>query len=303
MIIPPYLEKGDTIGLVCPAGYMSAEKAAACINTLDEWGYRVITGKTLEGNSSTYFSGTDEERLADLQQMLDDPGINAILCGRGGYGTGRIVDLLDFKKFRKHPKWIIGFSDITILHSHINRNYKIATLHAPMAGAFNDEGYKNEFVSSMRHALEGRRTQYHCDPHVFNRPGKASGRLTGGNLAILAHLTGTRSDVPTRGKILFLEDIGEYLYSTDRMLYQLKRSGKFDNLAGLVVGGFTDAKDTPRPFGKSAYESIRDLVKEYDYPVCYGFPVSHATENYALKTGARYKLTIEDELVELKESL
>jgi muramoyltetrapeptide carboxypeptidase len=300
-IAPPYLEKGDKIGIVCPAGYMDMQRVVTCIETLKNWGYQVQTGRTVGNASPTYFSGTDEERLADLQEMLDDDSIHAILCGRGGYGTGRIIDALNFKEFRKRPKWIIGFSDITILHSHINRNYRIATLHAPMAGAFNEEGFMNEFVLSLRNALEGRPAEYRCAPHFLNRIGKASGELTGGNLSILAHLTGTRSDIKTNGKILFLEDVGEYLYNTDRMLYQLKRSGKLDKLGGLIIGGFTDMKDTTRPFGKNAYEMIHDIVKEYDYPVCFGFPVSHAPDNYALKTGMKYKLRITGDTVVLAE--
>jgi len=290
--LPPYLKKGDTIGIVCPAGYMPEEKVQTCIHTLQDWGYRVKTGKTVGGNSMTYFSGTDEERLADLQQMLDDDEIRAVLCGRGGYGTGRIIDLLNFKKFRKHPKWIAGYSDITVLHAHLYANYSISSLHAPMAAAFNDEGYKNEFVLSLKDALEGKKTRYTCAAEEDNRRGKAVGELVGGNLALLAHLTGTGSDFKTRGRILFIEDVGEYSYNIDRMLYQLKRSGKLSKLAALIIGGFTDMKDTERPFGKPVQEILRDITQGYDYPVCFGFPVSHTDRNYALKIGVRYKLKV-----------
>lgn len=299
---PPYLQPGDTIGIVCPAGFMNMEKAAECIRVLqEEWGYKVKIGKTLGGESQTYFSGTDDERLEDLQQMLDDPEVNAILCGRGGYGMGRIIDRIDFKRFRKNPKWIIGFSDITILHSHLYSNYYISSLHAPMAAAFNDAGYINRFVQSLKSALEGTWARYTCDPHPFNRPGEAIGELVGGNLALLAHAVGTDSDIKTRGRILFIEDVGEYVYNVDRMLHQLKRSGKLKNLAGLIIGGFTDMKDTERPFGKEVYEVIRDLVVGYDYPVCFGFPVSHDKENYALKVGVGYKLKITKSRVLLEE--
>lgn len=299
---PPYLSKGDTIGIVCPAGYMPAEKLAECVRVLtEEWGYQVKLGQTVGGDSATYFSGTDEERLADLQAMLDDPDIKAILCGRGGYGTSRIIDQLSFKAFVEQPKWIIGFSDITVLHCHIYRNYYISSLHAPMGSAFNDAGYINRYVQSLRQALEGQWARYVIDPHEMNRTGEAIGELVGGNLALLAHLTGSDSEIKTKGRILFIEDVGEYLYNIDRMWVQLKRAGKLDKLAGLIVGGFTDMKDTERPFGKEVYEIIMDAVKEYDYPVCFNFPVSHGKENLALKIGAGYKLKVTKARVLLEE--
>ncbi len=290
--IPPYLHPGDTIGIVCPAGFMDTAKVQTCISTLQAWGYKVKVGETVGGNSPTYFSGTDEERLADFQQMLDDDEVNAVLCGRGGYGMGRIIDKIDFKKFKRQPKWVVGYSDITVLHAHLYSNYYISSLHAPMAAAFNDEGFKNEYVLSLKKALEGRKIKYTCPAHEFNRKGEAVGELVGGNLALLAHLTGTGSDIKTRGRILFIEDVGECSYNIDRMLHQLKRSGKLSRLAGLIVGGFTDMKDTERPFGKPVHEIIRDIIKEYDYPVCFDFPVSHTDRNYALKVGVGYKLKV-----------
>lgn len=298
---PPYLQAGNTIGIVCPAGYMSAEKARTCVETLQQWGYKVKLGKTLGSDSATYFSGTDEERLNDFQQMMDDDEVQAVLCGRGGYGTGRIIEQINFKKFKKNPKWIIGYSDITILHSHLFTNYYISSLHAPMAAAFNDGGSENEYVLSLKNALEGKKLKYQCVPHDFNKKGEAIGELVGGNLALLAHLVGTESDIKTKGKILFMEDIGEQLYNIDRMLYQLKRSGKLSKLAGLIIGGFTDCKDTDRPFGQSVYEIIRDIIREYNYPVCYDFPVSHSAENYALKIGVGYKLKVGKAKVILEE--
>jgi muramoyltetrapeptide carboxypeptidase len=299
--LPPYLQKGDTIGLICPAGFMSMEKVQTCINTLGEWGYQVKLGKTVGGDSTTYFSGTDEERLADFQQLLDDDEVRAVLCARGGYGMGRIIDQIDFKKFSKQPKWIVGYSDITVLHAHLYSNYYISSLHAPMAGAFNDEGYKNEYVLSLKNALEGKKAKYSCPVHGFNKRGEAIGELVGGNLSLLAHLVGSDSDIKTKGRILFIEDIGEYTYNIDRMLYQLKRSGKLSKLAGLIIGGFTDMKDTERPFGKTVYEVIREVVRDYNYPVCFGFPVSHSDENYALKVGVGYKLKIGKSKVTLEE--
>jgi len=280
---------------------MPVEKASECIRVLnEEWGFRTKVGKTL-GNEFNYFSGTDDERLSDFQQMLDDDEVKAILCARGGYGLSRIIDKIDFKKFKKQPKWIIGYSDITILHSHLYSNYYISSIHAPMAAAFNDSEYKGPFVQSLRHAVEGKKLKYSCEPHEFNKKGEGIGELVGGNLTLLAHLLGTDSDIKTRGRILFLEDVGEYLYNIDRMMYQLKRSGKLSKLAGLIVGGFTDNKDTERPFGQTAYEIIHDVVKEYNYPVCYGFPVSHSKENYALKIGVGYKLEVRKSRVLLEE--
>ncbi len=298
---PPYLKKGDTIGITCPAGYMEKEKAQTCIATLQSWGYDVMVGKTLGSNSNNYFSGTDEERLNELQAMLDDKTINAILCGRGGYGVGRIIDQLDFTKFKRNPKWIIGFSDITVLHSHLNSNLKIASLHAPMASAFNNDGFKNEYVLSLQKALIGKKAKYQSPINLLNKTGTASGELVGGNLTLLADLIGTPSDFYTKNKILFIEDIGEYIYNIDRMFYQLKRSGKLDKLAGLIIGGFSDMKDTTRPFGKTVYEVINDIIAEYNYPVCYNFPVSHEKENYALKVGGTYKLIVTNKKVSLTE--
>ncbi len=297
--IPPYLKKGDTIGITCPAGYMAAEKAQACIKTLQSWGFGVMVGKTLGSKSKNYFSGTDEERMNEMQAMLDDENINAILCGRGGYGVGRIFDGLDFTKFKKKPKWIIGFSDVTILHAHLYTKIKVASLHAPMASAF-IEG-ENEFIQSLHKAIIGKKARYSCAPHPFNKTGTVTAQLVGGNLSLLTHIIGTPSNISTKNKILFIEDIGEQIYHIDRMLYQLKRSGKLENLAGLIVGGFTDMEDTERPFGKKLHEIIRDIVAAYNFPVCFNFPVSHSKENYALKIGVPYRLKISKTKTQLTE--
>ncbi len=298
---PAFLKSGDTIGIVCPAGYMALEKVETCIKTLAEWGFNVKVGSTVGSNSTTYFSGTDEERLSDLQTMMDDDTVNAVLFGRGGYGMGRIIDKIDFKKFRKHPKWMIGYSDITVLHSHLFTNYYISSIHAPMAAAFNDEGFKNEFVLSLKNVLMGKKIKYVCSTHANNKMGKSNGELIGGNLSLLAHLIGTGSDLKTKGKILFIEDVGEQNYNVDRMMHQLKRSGKLSKLAGLIIGGFTDMQDTERPFGQNVYEIIKDIIKDYDYPVCFDFPVSHSERNYALKIGVKYKLKVGKSKVILEE--
>ena len=299
-IIPPYLQPGDTIGMVCPSGFMPKEKMQTCIDTLINWGYRILPGKTL-GSQYNYFSGTDKERTDDLQSMMDNKKVKAIFCARGGYGLGRIIDDLDFKKFKKHPKWIIGFSDITVLESHLFAQYKIASLHAPMAAAFNDGGFENKYVQSLREAIMGRKANYNVDGHTLNRAGNCKGKLVGGNLSLLANLTGTPSEINMKNKILFIEDVGEYIYNVDRMLYQLKRSGKLAHLRGLIIGRFSDMKDTTVPFGEDTFSAINDIIKEYDYPVCYNFPVSHDEENYALKIGVDYKLNVSKTMVELAE--
>jgi muramoyltetrapeptide carboxypeptidase len=298
--IPPYLQPGDQIGMVCPAGYMPTEKYQKCIETLTDWGFKVKMGKTL-GHQFNYFSGTDQERISDLQNMMDDKNIKAILCARGGYGTGRIIDNLDFTQFLKHPKWIIGFSDITVFHSHLFSQYKIASLHAPMAAAFNEGPFNNPFIQSLNDALVGRKANYTTEANSYNQLGKVRGTLVGGNLSLLAHLIGTPSDIDTKNKILFIEDVGEYIYNVDRMMYQLKRSGKLEHLKGLVIGHFSDMKDTTIPFGQSTEEAIKAIVKNYVYPVCFDFPVSHDTENYALKVGMEYELNVDQNLVTLKE--
>jgi muramoyltetrapeptide carboxypeptidase len=233
--------------------------------------------------------------------MMEDSNIKAILCARGGYGMSRIIDQINFKRFKKRPKWIIGFSDITVLHAHLYSNYKIASLHAPMAAAFNEGEFNNPFIASLRDAIEGKPADYESKGHHFNKTGKAKGILLGGNLSLLAHVVGTPSDMNTKNCILFIEDVGEYLYNVDRLLIQLKRAGKLDKLAGLIIGGFTDSKDTERPFGKEVYEIVYDQLKEFDYPICFGFPVSHSKENYALKIGVEYELNVSLNLIRLFE--
>jgi muramoyltetrapeptide carboxypeptidase len=280
---------------------MYADKAQTCIETLQQWGYQVMVGKTLGSDSTNYFSGTDQERSDELQAMLDDPNINAILFGRGGYGMGRILPMLNFKKFKKHPKWLIGFSDITVMHTHLFSNLKIASLHAPMAAAFNNGGDSNEYIGSLKKALKGIKMNYSAASHPFNKFGSATGKLIGGNLSLLAHLIGTPSDYNTKNCILFIEDIGEYLYNADRMLRQLKGAGKIDKVSGIILGGFTDMKDTDRPFGKSMDEILQEITADLNIPVCFHFPVSHDTDNVALKIGVECNLIVGAKKVTLKE--
>jgi muramoyltetrapeptide carboxypeptidase len=278
---------------------MPKQKAEACIAVLKQWGYTVTKGKTLGGKSKNYFSGTPEERLNDLQAQLDDPQIKAILCGRGGYGTTHLIDKIDWKKFKKNPKWIIGFSDITILHNYVQGQLGIATIHGPMANAFNEGDGINRYTLSLKDTLEGKPTQYTCSANQLNRRGKTKAPVVGGNLSLLAHAVGTNAELNTDGKILFIEDISEQLYNIERMLLQLIRSGKLKKLKGLIVGGFTQNKDTERPFGKDVHQLIHDLIQEYKFPVCYDFPVGHEKENIALAIGTTYKLEVEEDLTTL----
>ncbi len=301
-IVPPYLQPGDVIGIVCPSGYMPYENMETCLEVLQKWGFRIKKGKTL-GSRFNYFSGTDEERLADLQAMMNDTEIAAILCARGGYGLSRIIDDIRFDTFIQHPKWIIGYSDITILHSHLFQVYNTASLHSPMAGAFNEEGDKNEFIQSLRKAMLGDTSSYYCEANILNIHGNGKGKLIGGNLALLAHLTGSKSSMETKGNILFIEDTGEYIYNIDRMIIQLQRAGMLDDLRGLIVGSFTDMKDTVIPFGESVYESVYEKVKGYSYPVCFGFPVGHSTQNYPLKHGVIHTLEVSEKGSILKEEV
>jgi len=299
--LPPNLKKGDSIGMLCPAGFMSLKNANTCIQTLTKWGFKVFVGKTLGGKQKNYFAGTDDERLADFQQMLDDENIKAIFCARGGYGVSRIIDTLNFSKFKKNPKWIIGYSDITVLHAHINSQLKIASLHAPMAAAFNNNGFKNNYTLSIKKAITGYLGKYTCATHAFNKQGEATAELIGGNLVLIAHLIGSKSAYKTTNKILFIEDVGEYLYNIDRMFVQLKRAGVLDKLKGLIIGKFSDLKDTTAPFGLDVYTIIQHHVKEYHYPICFDFPVGHVTENVALKVGGIYTLKIDKKKTMLME--
>jgi len=301
-IIPPYLKPGDTIGMICPSGCMPLEKMQKCIDTLQTWGFKVKQGTTL-GTQCNYFSGTDEERLLDLQLMLNDADVKAIMCARGGYGLSRIIDAINFEKFIQQPKWIIGYSDITLLHTHIYSNFNIASLHAPMAAAFNEIEESEDYINSIYKSLIGIHQSYTITSTDLNRNGIGEGELVGGNLSILAHIIGSNSDFNANNKILFIEDLGEYKYNIDRMLMQLKRAGKLDGLAGLIVGSFSEMKDTAIPFGQEISDLIFDKVKEYNYPVCFDFPVGHVKENYALKIGVKHRLTVTDGEVILKETV
>jgi muramoyltetrapeptide carboxypeptidase len=295
-MIPLYLKKGDSIGICSAAGFINVADCADAINTMQAWGYKIKIGTNI-GKKYFGFGGTDEERLQDLQNMLDDESLQAIMIARGGYGIVRIIDKLNFKKFSKKPKWIIGFSDATVLHSHIHKNFGIATLHSKMCNSFVNplfaEQIQIETIYSIKRCLSGEKMVYNFASNANNKIGNARGVLVGGNLKTLETLSGSVSDINTNNKILFVEDTGEYLYSIDRMFYNLKRSGKLNKLAALIVGGFKFRKDdVGEEFGKSLEEIVLEKVKEFNYPVCFDFPVGHQKNNVALKCGVTHSLKI-----------
>jgi muramoyltetrapeptide carboxypeptidase len=306
--IPPYLKKGDIVGITCPAGFILLEDIQPAVKKLTEWSFETIIGNTV-GKKDFTFGGTDEERLADFQQMLDNKKIKAILCARGGYGGVRIIDQLDFKQFALHPKWIIGFSDITILHNHLNRNFGIATLHSKMCNSFPTdwnlaEPIQKETIESIQKCLTGGKMDYSVIPNSKNKTGTATGVLVGGNLKTLESLAGTKSDLLTKHKILFVEDTGEYLYSIDRMFWNLKRSGKLAQLQGLVIGGFKIKQDdVGEEFGRTLEEIVLEKVSAYNYPVCFDFPVGHQKNNFALKCGVTHQLSVQLNDCTLKEMI
>ena len=298
MITPPYLKRGDKIAIVATARKVTPSEMDVAINTFRSWGLQVITGPHLFGEKDQY-SGTDEERASDLQMMLDDNEVKAILCARGGYGTVRIVDQLNFSVFEQHPKWIVGYSDITVLHSHVNIQFGIETLHAIMPINFSDEGTEAS-IESLRKALFGEVLEYNMAAHPMNKEGNVSGVLTGGNLSILYSLIGSPSDIQTENKILFIEDLDEYLYHIDRIMMNLKRSGKLSGIKGLVVGGLTKMNDNTIPFGKNAEQVISEYSKESGIPVCFNFPAGHIPDNRALIMGREVDLNIDQNGVSLQ---
>ncbi|QQX77554.1 MULTISPECIES: LD-carboxypeptidase [Aequorivita] len=289
MITPSKLQIGDCIGIVSTARKISKEELKPALQLLEKWGLQYVMGKTI-GAEENQFAGHDDLRAEDFQKMMDDPKIKAIWCAKGGYGTVRILDKLDFSTLKKSPKWVIGYSDVTALHSHIH-NLGIETLHAQILQ--NLENKSEETSASIKNILFGNPYKIDIESTAkLNRPGKAEGILVGGNLSLLYSLCGSNSALKTEGKILFIEDLDEYLYHVDRMMMNLKRNGMLQNLAGLIVGGMTDMHDSKIPFGKNAEEIVYDAVSEYNYPVCFNFPAGHIDDNRALILGRKIELDI-----------
>ncbi len=290
MIRPPSLKKGDKIAIVAPARSITFEEVHPVIRYFQRQGLEVVLGSHIFSQHHQ-FAGTDDQRRKDLQMMLDDPAIRAIIAARGGYGTVRLIDKLDFSGFCRSPKWIAGYSDITVLHAHIHQHFGIETLHATMPKNI-ERDVPDDSVQTMMNAMYGYRISYGYRATPLSREGVCEGILTGGNLSILANLSGTPSAVDTAGKILFIEDLDEYLYHIDRMMMNLKRCGKLGKLSGLIVGGMNGMNDNAIPFGHSANEIIYEAVKDYTYPVCFDFPAGHLPRNLALVLGRKARLSV-----------
>ena len=289
IIRPSDLKKGDQIGIISTARKISKKELEFAKNTLEDWGLKVVFGNNLF-QEYNQFAGTDVQRSADLQQMIDNPDIKAIICARGGYGTVRILDLIDFSDLKANPKWIAGYSDVTALHSTLH-NLNITSLHSTMPINFSDNTKTS--LESLKQTLFGNLMSYNFPRHDLNRIGHTKGRVVGGNLSIIYSLLGSNTDINTDGKILFLEDLDEYLYHVDRMIMNLKRNGKLSKLAGLLVGEMNSMNDNSIPFGKSAIEIIAESVSEYDYPVAFNFPAGHINNNNTIILGQTASLTID----------
>ena len=290
MITPPYLQKGDTVAIVSTARKNIEDNLKPTINLLENWGLKVKIGKTI-GLDHFQLAGTDEQRASDFQEQLDDPSIKAIWCVRGGYGTVRMIDMLDFTRFKQSPKWIVGFSDVTVLHSQLNRmGYE--SLHAIMPVSV--PRATNEAIYSFCKALFGEHLEYTLTCDAINHKGKAKGELVGGNLSILYSLLGSESAIDCKDKILFIEDLDEYLYHIDRMLMNLKRNGCLSSLKGIVVGAMTKMNDNDIPWGKNALEIIEDITKDLKIPVIYNFPAGHIQDNRALIFGRQVTMEVND---------
>jgi len=297
MIIPEKLKIGDKIGIISTARKITIEELSPAIKTLESWGLKVVLGANLF-QEDDQFSGTVEQRTADLQSMIDDNSIKAIFCAKGGYGTVQIIDAINFTNLKKNSKWIIGYSDVTVLHSHLN-NLGIASLHATMP--INFESNTKESLSSLKNSLFGNLNSIECKAHPLNKFGKIEGDIVGGNLSILYSLLGSQSNIDTRDKILFIEDLDEYLYHIDRMMMNLKRNGMLGKLKGLIVGGMNDMNDNSIPFGETAEQIILEYTKDYDFPICFGFPAGHLSDNRCVRLGLHSVLEISKNGVSLSQ--
>jgi muramoyltetrapeptide carboxypeptidase len=300
MAIPPLLKSGDLVSVLSPASHTNSNAWEKGIEVLEKWGLRVDRGEHYLAQHFG-FGGTDAERLTDLQKALDNPEIKAIFPIRGGYGTSRLLDDLDFSLFLQNPKWIVGFSDITALLLHID-TLGVAGIHGPMPNNFCQKG--GEFsLQALNEILFNCHANYICKPHSSNILGEVQGELIGGNLSLLTHLMGSKSFRKPVGKILVIEEIGERLYHVDRMLVQLKRSGYFEGLVGMIIGGFTDCNEAPLTIGKSAQELILEHTEDYQFPIAFDFPLGHVPANHPVIFGVKSNLLISSEKVQLTNQI
>ncbi len=293
MIIPPPLQAGDQVAIVAPAKKVIRQEMMAGISLMRTWGLLVKEGSHLYSSHHQY-AGTDKERLEDLQNAINDEKIKAIMLARGGYGTTRIIDRIDFSPIQQSPKWICGFSDITALLFQLH-NLGIAAIHSSMPMLFK-RAQSAESEERLRSLLFGEFIPIEIKNTPQNKPGIARGKIIGGNLSIICHLIGTSSDISFDHKILLLEDVGEYLYNLDRMMIQLKRSSKLDNLAGLIVGHFSDVLDNDEPFGQTPFEIIREHIEDYNFPAAFGFPIGHSEINFPLPVGVESELIVDQQI-------
>jgi len=296
MIIPPFLKAGDTVALVCTARKFFPEDAKPAIDLLESWGLNVKLGTTI-GLDNFQLGGTDSERAADFQAQLDDENVKAIWCARGGYGTVRIIDSLDFTNFKQHPKWIMGFSDVTVLHSQLNVE-RVASLHSIMP--FTVPTAPEEVKETLRQALFGETISYVIPSKSYDVNGTASGELVGGNISILYSLLGSKSAIDTKNKILFIEDLDEYLYHIDRMMYNIKRNGYFENVKGIIVGSMTDMHDNEIPFGQNEVQIITEIAKDLSIPIAFQFPAGHQKDNRTLILGKQVHFEVNEKEIKLK---
>ncbi|MGB4655186.1 MAG: LD-carboxypeptidase [Bacteroidales bacterium] len=297
MLTPAYLKTNDTVAIVAPAGNIANIDIDSAINIIKDWGFNVVEGKHLRESYFKY-SGTVQQRTSDLQSMLDDPNIKAIFCARGGYGTIEVIDNLKFDAFVKNPKWIVGYSDITALHAHINNVLQVETIHAIMPSQYSNPEAE-EAVNALKDALFGKPVAYKIESSLYNKKGEAYGNLTGGNLSVLYALNSNPEDVPQLDSILFIEDVGEHLYHIDRMLINFKRSGKLSRFKGVIVGGFTDLKEDEKTFGKNVNQIILQHLENYDIPVCFNFPAGHFFRNMPLIMGRNITLSVKKDFSEI----
>ena len=293
MIIPPYLSPGDTIALAAPARKISKAEIQPAEQWLKSVDFNIFYDDRLFAEDHQ-FAGDDILRTRYFQDLLDDDTVKAIWCVRGGYGSARIIDRLDFTHFRQHPKWICGYSDITVFHNHLQQNLQTATLHATMPINVTEKNTQSPACQSFLDALTGKDLSYEIAPHPLSRPKPFSGILTGGNLSMLYSLIGSPSDIDTAGKVLFVEDLDEYLYHIDRMMLNLKRSGKLSNIKALLVGHLSDMHDNTVPFGKTAEEIVADHCREFDFPLIFNVPAGHLPDNRAFRMGCQIEGIIKD---------